>query len=245
VHHLGEQVKHGLEHIHTRNKTVGDNVVKVGNDLHRVVGDVHQVKDGIGKIVEAVQALAKDAVKRQKAYDQLYTEMRDYKNNFIDAAQKPLYMEMILLFDSVQRAMRKYEEAPETTLDKGGVLQAMTQIKDELLEILYRRDIELIEDAPKKLDVNFQKPIRRIEVDNPAEDREVAQRVRDGFRRNGTVLRPQEVVVKRCVSVPSDEAPIPAPSGEGPVDEKDQAPSEDKPADASASDVNTPEGVEK
>ena len=37
-----------------------------------------------------------------------------------------------------------------------------------------------------------------LETDNPEEDRMIDQVVREGFRLNGVILRPQEVIVKRC-----------------------------------------------
>jgi len=79
------------------------------------------------------------------------------------------------------------------------MIEALKHILEEVLEVLYRRDIELIEDRPKSLDIEFQKPVRRIETDDPGEDRAVDQIVREGFRLSGLILRPQEVVVKRCL----------------------------------------------
>jgi molecular chaperone GrpE (heat shock protein) len=159
----------------------------------------------IGKLVKALEALAVEAQKRRKDYDVLYDEMRDYKANFVETAQRPLYMDLLLLFDALQRAERVAEETREDQIPKATVKASITQVKDQLLEILYRRDIEPITEHPTKLDVKFQKPVRRIEVADPAEDRTVAQVVREGFRRSGAVLRPQEVVVRRHVNAPSDE----------------------------------------
>ncbi|MBI3722521.1 nucleotide exchange factor GrpE [bacterium] len=154
-------------------------------------------------VAKAVEELAKDSQKRRKDYDALYAEMRDYKTNFIDVSQKPLYMDLLLLFDSILREVRVFEEGPETVA-RAEVLKAIGQVKDELVEILYRRDVELIEDHPTKLDVSFQKPVRRVEVEDVAEDYTIVQRVREGFRRGDQILRPQEVVVKRCVGAQTE-----------------------------------------
>ncbi|MEZ0228907.1 MAG: nucleotide exchange factor GrpE [Planctomycetota bacterium] len=187
VDHVGDQIKAGLT------------LVAKGQ---------RGLEEKVTVVARAVEELAKDTVKRRKDYDALYEEMRQYKTNFLDTAQKPLYNEMLLLFDSIQRIMRRIDEVEEAAIPKEAVAEAFKQVKDELLEILYRRDIEMIEDHPVKLDVKSQKPVRRVETETPSEDKDVVQVVREGFRRNGAVFRPQEVVVKRCLSVASDEQPI-------------------------------------
>lgn len=149
------------------------------------------------KVAEAYQRVAKSSKRKEQAYDQLYEELRSYKDNFLLSAQKPLFKDLILLFDGVRRTMRSYQESEEAPT-KEEIAQSLTHLQDEILEMLYRRDIEQIEDYPEVLDIDFQKPVQRIETDDPSEDRKIAQVVREGFRMNGLVLRPQEVVVKRC-----------------------------------------------
>ena len=150
------------------------------------------------KVAEAYQRLSQSGKRKEQAYDQLYEELRTYKDNFLLQAQKPLFKDIILLFDGVRRTMRAFEEQEEAP-SKEQVAESLQHLQDEILEVLYRRDIELIEDHPDVLDIDFQKPIRRIETDDPSEDRKVDQVLREGFRMNDVVLRPQEVVVKRCL----------------------------------------------
>lgn len=180
-------------------------------------------------VARAIEELAKDAAKRRKDYDALYEEMRQYKINFVDAAQKPLYNELLLLFDSIQRIMHNVEGIADAAIPKEAVTEAFKQVKDELLEVLYRRDIEMIEEHPTKLDVKMQKPVRRVETDVASEDKDVVQCVREGFRRNGKLFRAQDVVVKRCLAVASDEQPIEQDSSETPAGEdKSPAPESEK-----------------
>lgn len=145
------------------------------------------------KIARALVEIVKEGENRKRAYDTLYDEMRQYKEDFLYRAQKPLFLELITLFDSILRVERQYEA-------KEGMDEAARDIrylKDVLLEILYRYDIEVIEEHPEKLDISIQKPIKRVDVTDPAEDRVVVQYVREGFKRDNTVLRPQEIIVKR------------------------------------------------
>ncbi|MGE0711401.1 MAG: nucleotide exchange factor GrpE [Planctomycetota bacterium] len=176
-----------------------------GREMERLRGEMEtiskamrSVQDQTVKVAEAYQRLSRSGVRKEQAYDQLYEELRQYKDDFLLKAQKPLFKEVILLFDGVRQMLRNIEEREEP-LKKEEVLDSLKHIRDEILEVLYRRDIELIEDYPDVLDIEIQKPIRRVETDDPQQDRRIEQVVREGFRMNGAVLRPQEVVVKRCL----------------------------------------------
>jgi len=165
--------------------------------MDRMAKSLRGVESHTMKVAEAYQRVARSGKRKEQAYDQLYEELRQYKDNFLLQAQKPLFKDLILLFDGVRRTARSYQESDEP-LTKEAVVKSLEHLSDEILEMLYRRDIEQIEDYPEVLDIDFQKPVQRIETDDPSEDRKIEQVVREGFRMNGLVLRPQEVVVKRC-----------------------------------------------
>lgn len=145
------------------------------------------------KIARALVEIVKEGENRKRAYDVLYDEMRQYKENFLWQCQKPLFMDLITLFDSILRVERQYEAMDGMEKVAGD----FRYLKDELLETLYRYDVELIEEHPDRLDIGFQKPIKRVHTDDPSEDRAVVKIVREGFAREGMILRPQEIVVKR------------------------------------------------
>lgn len=161
--------------------------------LHNLTARTQHVESNTQKIARALVEIVKEGESRKRAYDVLYDEMRQYKENFLWQAQKPLFMDLITMFDSILRIEKKYEDRE----DMSDALSDFRYLKDELLEILYRYDIEPIEDHPERLDITFQKPIKRIDCSDPAEDRMVVQYVREGFTRDNMLLRPQEIVVKR------------------------------------------------
>jgi molecular chaperone GrpE (heat shock protein) len=215
VDHLERSVEHVEKSVEHVGKSLGHVETQIKAGLTLVAKGQRGLEEKVTLIARAIEELAKDAQKRRKDYDALYVEMRDYKTNFLDTAQKPLFNDLLLLFDSVQRITRRVDEITEPAIPKEAVVEAFKQVKDELLEILYRRDLELIEDHPAKLDVAFQKPVRRVETEDAKEDKDVLQCVREGFRRNGVLFRAQDVVVKRCLAVASDEQPITEDADDG------------------------------
>jgi molecular chaperone GrpE (heat shock protein) len=168
-------------------------------NLEKLARSMRGVEDHLLKVAEAYQRIAQGEKRKKQAYDQLYEELRQYKDDFLLRAQKPLFMDIILLYDGLSRTIRTFEDVEEEALPKAEVLESLRHSLEEVQEVLYRRDIEPIEERPETLQIEYQKPVQRIETDNPEEDREVVSIVRDGFRMNGAILRPQEVVVKRCL----------------------------------------------
>ena len=170
----------------------------IGKAISGLGNRIGQVESNTQKIARAMVEIVKEGENRKKAYDVLYGEMRQYKENFLWQCQKPLFMDLMSLFDSILRVERKYDESESAAEGSSeAVTEDLRYLKEELLEILYRYDIELIEDHPERLEISFQKPIKRIDSDDPDDDRRVVQYVREGFTKDKTVLRPQEIVVKR------------------------------------------------
>ena len=89
---------------------------------------------------------------QQRAFDQLYEELKQYKEDFIFQSEKPLLLDLLLFYDSLnwfQQSLVKKDLAPETIAD------SFQYLIDEFLELLYRRDVIPME-TPEKFDRKVQ-----------------------------------------------------------------------------------------
>jgi molecular chaperone GrpE (heat shock protein) len=130
---------------------------------------------------------------QQRAFDQLYEELKQYKEDFIFQSEKPLLLDLLLFYDSLnwfQQSLVKKDLAPETIAD------SFQYLIDELLELLYRRDVIPME-TPDKFDRKVQKAIKTVETKDPAAENTIHQILKRGFLRGGRLLRAEEVVVNR------------------------------------------------
>ena len=136
--------------------------------------------------------LTNDAV-REKAFDQLYSELKGYKDDFLLEAEKPLLLDLLLFYDSLnwfQESLVKQEMSAEVIAD------SFQYLIDEFLEILYRRDVVPLE-SPEQFDKKLHKAVKVEETDVPELDYRVHQVLKRGFLRNEKLLRPEEVVITR------------------------------------------------
>ena len=141
-----------------------------------------------------------DKVKEQ-AFDTLYEDLKKYRDNFLFQAQKPVFKSLVILHDDAQKMA---ESMPD---DEGR--EKFNMLREMLLELLYRNDVEVMDERPERFDRDRQKAIRREFTDDPARDYMVKEVVREGFMWADRILRPQEVVVLRYDENASVGSPAP------------------------------------
>jgi molecular chaperone GrpE (heat shock protein) len=126
---------------------------------------------------------------KDEAFERLYSELDSLRRNDASQRLKPLYLDLILLFDRIEQICAAQTDPAITDL--------LGTIRDELLEILYRRDVAPISSAGTAFDSSLQQAIGTEPAASTAENNAVARVVRRGFRYEERILRPEEVVVKR------------------------------------------------
>lgn len=147
----------------------------------------------LGSLREGLEGLARRDEIQKQAFDTLYEELRQYKDDFIFQMEKPLLLDLLLFYDSLnwfQQSLLKQEMSPEVTAD------SFQYLLDEFLELLYRRDV-LPSDTRTRFDKRFQKAVKVVVTDEADLDYQVQEVVKRGFSRSGRTLRPEEVVVYR------------------------------------------------
>lgn len=134
---------------------------------------------------------AEDA--QQKAFDTLYEELRQYKEDFIFQAEKPFLLDLLLFYDSLNwfhQSLQKREMSPEVVTD------SFQYLLDEFLELLYRRDV-IPCDGAERFDRRVHKAVRVVATSRPEEDWKVESVLKRGFLRADKMLRAEEVAVYR------------------------------------------------
>ena len=136
--------------------------------------------------------LSNDKV-REKAFDQLYEELRQYKDDFLFQAEKPLLLDLLLFYDSLnwfQESMVKQDMSPDVLAD------SFQYLIDEFLEVLYRRDVLPLEESGT-FDRKVHKAVKVSDTDDPDADYRISQVLKRGFQRADKQLRAEEVVILR------------------------------------------------
>lgn len=155
-------------------------------DLARLAGELGALRAELG------DTLANDKVK-ERAFDQLYEELKQYKDDFLFQAEKPLLLDLMLFYDSLnwfRESLVKKEMSPDVVAD------SFQYLIDEFLEVLYRRDVMPVEES-ETFDRRIHKAVKVQETDDATQDQKIAKVLKRGFVRNEKLIRPEEVVIHR------------------------------------------------
>ena len=145
------------------------------------------------KLLQEIKAILEERLSydatKEKAMDRLSEELKLYKDDFIFQSQKPLLIDLIMLLDGVERLLDSLESGQDR------VREGLGNLKVELLEILYRRDVVPFDSHPETLDYKLHKTVKTVATTVETENNRVEKVLKPGFRWKDKVLRPEEVVI--------------------------------------------------
>lgn len=150
------------------------------------------LRETVDALRGSVDSLRPDPA-QQTAVEKLYEELKLYRDDFVAASEKPLLLDLLMLYDSFHwfhQSLVKQETSPEVIAD------GFQFLVDELLEVLYRRDVVPIESS-EQYSRSHHKAMQIQPTTNEAQDNRVARVLKRGFLRREQVLRPEEVVLYR------------------------------------------------
>ncbi|MDG1481583.1 MAG: nucleotide exchange factor GrpE [Myxococcota bacterium] len=158
--------------------------------------------DSISRELERLRAsIEQQNETSRRSFDALYEELRQYKEDFIFQSEKPLLLDLLLFYDSLnwfQQSIIKGEMSPEVIAD------SFQYLIDEFLELLYRRDVLPME-TRKKFDRENQKALQVVPTNDPKQDYVVKRVLKRGFSRADRKLRAEEVIIHRHSPAASDD----------------------------------------
>lgn len=153
------------------------------------------VEEGFNSLQKVVEKRLSDDRVKEGAFDLLCDELSELKKNANFEENKPLYIDLILLFDRVESIRRDISQ--QASISSENFSSILENLGDELLEVLCRRGIEMIELGSQDFDRSIQRAISTEPTTVESENNQVARVVRKGFKHQNGLLRAEEVIVKK------------------------------------------------
>jgi len=154
----------------------------------------------------------------REAFDRLYAEMRQYKDNALAELKTDILTDVMMLLDSIENLRAFYENAEEATpSDVAANLQGLTA---EAEEILAREGVTRVIEPDARYDRTSQRAVKTVPTEDADEDMTVVSKIREGFERRGRSFRKADVVVKKYCPPETEASPEAEPTAHdnGPVD---------------------------
>jgi molecular chaperone GrpE len=131
---------------------------------------------------------------KEVAFERLYQEMDDLKQDQELAHLRPLYIDLILFHDRMESI---YKDAIDSGALSPELADLLKSLNGELMEILYRRGVEPIILTSYTFDAKYQEVVKIEPTFHPSEDNQIVDIVRNGFKYKDVILRPTKVVIKK------------------------------------------------
>jgi molecular chaperone GrpE len=129
---------------------------------------------------------------REKVVDRLHAELQEYKNDLLLNVLRPVFVDLIQLHDDIGKIVASQAEPSE---DAGRLLELMRGFQQGIEDILYRQGVEPFSLDDDSFDPRRQRAFSTVTTDDPELNKQVANRLRKGFRSGGKVIRPEIVSV--------------------------------------------------
>jgi len=166
--------------------TVAQPIPAVAPDLHALLAEIN---DGLSRLENRFDArFAYDATK-EAAFRHLYADLQEAKLAHSLEVTRPLLLDLLLLFDRIDIASRSSSSAGEAS--------ALGSFREELLEILYRRDVRSLVSVSDRYDPETQQVVGVVETPEADEHHQIERIVRTGFRWGTRILRAEDVIIRR------------------------------------------------
>jgi molecular chaperone GrpE len=176
-----------------------DEDIKLENAEFTDVSVEQQILLNMDNIIAGVTALNQIIKERlvydrakEEAFDRLYVEVEEVRQERGFQQIRPLLMDLILLYDRIELGMQQLYGLEGSMPE---VVQLLQSFRDELLEILYRREVEAIVVPTATFDRTLQQAVSVQPTVVLSEHNQVVRVVRRGFRYRNRILRSEEVIV--------------------------------------------------
>ena len=160
----------------------------LSNEIERVVASIDSIDTRIESLTKIVEARLSYDKTKEMAFDRLYDELDDLKQNRMFDFIRPMFIDLILLFD-------RFDNTKKSLQENASIEKTLNSFEDELLEILYRRDVEIIKLSGEIFNKKYQLALETEETSDKSKNNQIARVVRRGFKSGERVIRPEEVII--------------------------------------------------
>lgn len=148
------------------------------------------------RVHEAISVRAERETSQNAAFELLYAELSEMKRSSTSDPALPVYIDLILLHDRIESIGTSRRDSDPM------IAQVLQELREEVLEILARREVLMMAPGIGEFDPARQRAITLRPAPSDSLHNHIANVVRRGFLQRDRIVRAEEVVVFR--RVPAD-----------------------------------------
>lgn len=132
---------------------------------------------------------------KEKIIDSLHEELQAHKDDILKKFMISFVMDIIQFIDNLKKLTQYYGSKGLTADDATRLLNLIEGIPADLEDICSRLGVMPFTCEAKQFDPGRQRVLKRIETDEEAKDKTIAENLRPGYEWDGKIIRPEMVAV--------------------------------------------------
>ena len=163
--------------------------------IETVKSQLEQLLTAVGTLQEQFNDKIEVDAHKNALFDKMHEELVRYRNGILDRLVEAMALDIIQLVDFTKHFLRVYEEEEVSEDSYKRLLGIVSGIAKQLNDILYRQSIEPYRTTGEEVNVRRQKILQTVATDEQAKNNLVAERVADGYEKDGKVIRPEQIKI--------------------------------------------------
>ena len=160
--------------------------------------DITEIKERIDALSEHFESKLKYDTHKNKVIDELHQSLQDYRDGILKKYLQRIFTDVIKIVDDVRKLTGYYREQPITQENSAKLIQYLEDVAHDLEDIFAWEGVVSFNTEGDMLDAARQRVVSKVETDDPAKDKMIAQRLRPGYEWDGKVIRPEIVSIYIC-----------------------------------------------
>ncbi len=131
---------------------------------------------------------------KEKVIDNLHAELQTHKNGLIEKLLRPVFMDIIEVVDDTRRLLKDLKAKGEDS-NPEKLKKLLESMPDDLEDLLDKHGVEVVQYEGEAFNPALQKVVKTIPTPEESLDKQVSERLKNGYRWEGRLLRHEVVNV--------------------------------------------------
>ncbi len=166
-----------------------------GDSSGPVGREIENIRQQLAELSRSFEAKLKYDDHKNKVIDELHESLQQHRDGLLKKYLQRIFTDVIKIIDDVRKLSSYYREQPASEENSAKLLQYLEDIAHDLEDIFAWEGVVSFTTDSGILDPARQRVINKVETDDPAKDKMIAQRLRPGYEWEGKVIRPEIVTI--------------------------------------------------
>ncbi|MFO7838983.1 MAG: nucleotide exchange factor GrpE [Desulfosalsimonadaceae bacterium] len=157
--------------------------------------EIKNIQKQLEELSQSFDTKLKYDAHKNKVIDELHNSLQQYRDGLLKKYLQRIFTDVIKIVDDVRKLSSYYHEQPASEENSAKLLQYLEDIAYDLEDIFAWEGVVSFTTDSGDLDPARQRVVSKVETDDPAKDKMIAQRLRPGYEWEGKVIRPEIVAI--------------------------------------------------